>query len=258
MNWFHRPAAVTLCPSESYREVLRERGHEGPFRIWGRGVDADRFSPSHRSLDLRRRLAPHGETIVSSVGRLVPEKQVDRVLDAFLSATRAGTDPPSVLVVVGEGASRPALERRAPQCVVFLGALRGHALAETYASSDVFATASEDETFGNAVLEAMASGLPVVGPRAGALVELVDDACGDLVPTAATPSASPFARALRRMLLDDVRRTKQGGAARRAALARTWTKATDEILEGYALARRRERCVTSSEQAGCEHLDGRS
>ncbi|MEZ4395114.1 MAG: glycosyltransferase family 1 protein [Polyangiales bacterium] len=231
MNWFHRAARVTLCPSRSYLERLRARGHRGPLRIWSRGVDAERFSPAHRSTAFRERLGASGRKIVLSVGRVVPEKRFDRLIGAFAEATRRSHD--AVLVIVGVGASRRALEARAPPGVVFLGALRGHALAEAYASSDLFALASEEETFGNVVLEAMASGLPPVVPRAGALSELVNERTGALVDVS---DSGAMARALGALIRDDGERAARGRAARLDALDRSWAKATDEVLSGYRFA----------------------
>jgi glycosyltransferase involved in cell wall biosynthesis len=224
VRWFHRPASVTLCPSASYARVLLRRGHVGTLRPWGRGVDTTWFAPCRRSVELRRRFADRGERIVITVGRIVPEKRIDRLVDAFVAADVRDT----VLLVVGEGSSRRRLERSAPSCVRFTGALRGGALAEAYASSDLFATASVTETFGNAVLEAMASGLPPIVPRQGALAELVDEGFGTFFD-----DERELAYTLRHLLVDDGLRSVRSSAARAAAMTRTWSRAIDELLDGY-------------------------
>lgn len=225
LAWFHREAWVTLAPSIYHARTLRRLGHVGSLRIWGRGVDGDLFDPRRRSLRFRAMVAPRGEKIVLTVGRVVPEKRIDRLIDAFDAAISQRQD--AVLVVVGEGSARAALERRAPAGVRFVGPLRGVPLAEAYASSDLFATASEDETFGNAVLEAMASGLPVIVPRAGALVELVDASCGLVY------ERGELALAMRSALDAGAWRGDRGLTARRAALTRSWSCAMDELLAGY-------------------------
>jgi len=226
--WFHRRSRVTLAPSVPHARKLRRLGHGGLLPLWGRGVDRQLFHPQRRSTRFRDRFAPRGEKIVVTVGRVVPEKRIDRLIDAFDAAISRRQD--AVLVVVGEGSARAGLERRAPAGVHFIGARRGIALAEAYASSDLFATASEDETFGNAVLEAMASGLPVIVPKSGALVELVDDRCG-LVYEPGT-----LGIAIRSALDAGSWRTVRGRAARRIALTRSWSSALDELLAGYASA----------------------
>ena len=168
-RWVHNQAALTLCPSRFTEAQLKAHGFER-LRVWGRGVDSQRFTPAKRRDDWRSRLtgAQPGAPLLLYVGRLAAEKRVDwlRTVLANLPGTH--------LAVVGDGPLRSELEKAfADLPVVFTGYLQGEDLACAYAAADVFAFPSANETFGNVVLEAMASGLPVIAPRSGGLIDHV-------------------------------------------------------------------------------------
>src|SRR5262249_52819858 len=148
-----------LCPSPSTAQQLLERGFSR-VDIWPRGVDTTLFTPARRSLRWRKQVARDPlRTIILYVGRLSHEKN----LRALATAYRALANDRLHLVLGGNGPARGDLERSlAGLSVTFTGYLRGEALAEAYASADVFAFPSCTETFGQVVQEAMASGLPVV------------------------------------------------------------------------------------------------
>jgi glycosyltransferase involved in cell wall biosynthesis len=162
---FHARARVTCTPSRVTQTELLDRGIRHVL-VWGSGVDSERFHPRHRC-DRWREAAGDGQFIFLHVGRLAPEKGVDRLLTAF-GRCRAELGDRVGLIVAGDGPSRTALERSAPPGVRFLGYLDRRAeLPSLYASADAFVFASETETLGLVVLEAMASGLPVVAVAAG-------------------------------------------------------------------------------------------
>ena len=167
---FHRRAARTLTPSMATRAELLDRGIDRAI-VWGCGVDADRFHPAKRSAELRGSLGAKDSFVFLHVGRLAPEKSPERILAAF-ARCRARLGSRVTLVVAGDGPSREALVRPAPPGVVFLGYLdRTADLPALYASADAFVFASETETLGLVVLEAMASGLPVVAAPAGGVAD---------------------------------------------------------------------------------------
>ena len=160
----HSRADRTLAPSTAAMEDLAT--HNIPrVHHWGRGVDVTGFAPSNRDGELRRRWSPDGKPIIGFVGRLAPEKHVERL------AVLARRDDLQ-LVIVGDGVDRAKLRAVLPRAV-FTGALYGEQLAAAYASMDVFVHPGEHETFCQAVQEAMASGLPVVAPDAGGPRDLV-------------------------------------------------------------------------------------
>jgi glycosyltransferase involved in cell wall biosynthesis len=176
----HNRTVCTLVPTEQLRAELEQLGIER-LRIAGRGVDAELFNPARRSAELRRAWGCSGdELVVISVGRLAPEK----ALDEFASAARSmqAIDPRIRVVVVGDGPVRAPLQRRNPD-FHFAGARIGEDLGAHYASADVFLFPSTTETFGNVVLEAMASGLAVVAfDDAAARQHVVHAVSGLLAP----------------------------------------------------------------------------
>lgn len=221
----HRMVDRTLAPSSSAVEQLRQHGVPRVHR-WGRGVDVSRFSPEHRDAGLRAELAPNGELLIGFVGRLAPEKQVERL--AALNRT-----PGVRLVVVGDGPDADSLRHRLPGAV-FLGARYGDELSAAYASLDVFVHTGPHETFCQAVQEAMASGLPVLAPDAGGPRDLVRHGhTGYLLPAdrkGFQAELPDWVDALR----DPVLRAELGAAARRDVLARTWPAVCEELVGHYA------------------------
>lgn len=218
----HTACDRTLAPSTVSVKALRDHGIPRVFQ-WGRGVDAERFHPGRRDESLRSRWSPQGKLIVGFVGRLAPEKHVERL--AVLSG-RSDVQ----LVIVGGGPERDRLGKLMPDAV-FTGELGGLDLARAYASLDVFVHAGEHETFCQAVQEALASGVPAIGPDAGGPRDLithcrtgyllgVEDFSPRLVDAIAT-------------LQDKRTRDEFGAAARRSVRGRTWSAIADQLIWHY-------------------------
>ena len=161
LRWFHNRSSLTLVPSASQRLELTRR-HFERLELLARGVDSQLFSPSRRQMSLRQSWGLRENDIaLLHVGRLAPEKNLGalkRCLDALQARYPARRFK---LIVVGDGQKRAALEASLPEAV-FCGVQCAEALANHYASADVFLFPSLSETFGNVVLEAQASGLGVV------------------------------------------------------------------------------------------------
>ena len=162
VRWFHDRAAHTLVSSQSLLDELRARRVGGRLVHWPRGVDATLFHPRHRSASVYEGLP---RPIWLYVGRVAVEKNLEDFLDLPLAGTK---------VIVGDGPSREPLQRRYPD-VVWRGYQFGDDLAAHFASADCFVFPSRTETFGNVILEAFASGIPVASVPAPGPIDLVQE-----------------------------------------------------------------------------------
>jgi phosphatidylinositol alpha 1,6-mannosyltransferase len=225
----HEQADLTLAPSAAALADLR--AHSVPrLALWQRGVDGERFSPRRRAgaavAALRARLAPGGEVLVGYVGRLASEKRVERL------AALAGL-PGARLVVVGDGPHRRPVERalrgsRAHPGATFLGWLDGDELADAYAALDVFVHTGTEETFGQTLQEAMASGLPVVAPARGGPLDLVAPGLNGLLY--GPEDDAGLRSAVASLVADGEQRAWMGSAARVGVERRTWDRLGDQLI----------------------------
>jgi glycosyltransferase involved in cell wall biosynthesis len=195
--------------------------------LWPQGVDARRFHPGKASKEWRVRLSGGhpAEKLLIYVGRLAREKGIGRlkVISRKIPGTR--------LAIVGDGPARRELEAEfAGTPTVFTGLLQGDELAAAYASADVFLFPSTTETLGIAMIEALASGLPVIASRGGATREVVSHGESGLLYD--PDSAPALIEAVNKLFTDDSLRAALGRGARTAAEERTWESAT-RTLRGY-------------------------
>ncbi len=220
----HSRADRTLAPSSDSVEQLKLHGIPRVHR-WARGVDIERFSPAHADPALKAELAPNGELLVGFVGRLAPEKEVERLTAlAGVAGIR--------VVVVGDGPELPMLRERIPGAA-FLGARYGDELSAAYASLDVFVHTGPHETFCQAIQEAMASGLPVLAPAAGGPKDLVlPGRTGFLLPADRAGYATALVDRIDD-LRDDALRARLGEKARKVVLGRTWPAVCRELVGHY-------------------------
>ena len=167
---FHNLTRRTFVPTQASRRELAAAGFH-KLSVVGRGVDTSRFTSAARSAALREtwRAGPDAPVFLA-VGRVAAEKNVELALRAFANAKRVRPD--ARMVVVGDGPARARLQAAHPD-IHFAGVRRGDDLAAHYASADVFLFPSLSDTFGNVVMEALASGLPVVAFDCAAAAEHV-------------------------------------------------------------------------------------
>ncbi|MGZ4278960.1 MAG: glycosyltransferase, partial [Solirubrobacteraceae bacterium] len=221
---FYGQCQVVLSPSPASDEVLRGIGIDAE-RIgrWDRGVDVGRFSPTRRDA-----ATMSGELSVLYAGRLTREKGADVLADAFLTARER--DPRLHLCLAGGGPEEDALRERLGEHASFLGWLEGDALADAYASADLFLFASRTDTFGQVLLEAQASGLPVVAVAEGGPCSIVEDGVtGRLCP----PDARALADAVVELAAAPLQRERLAHKALETVRERTWERALGRLAEGY-------------------------
>jgi phosphatidylinositol alpha 1,6-mannosyltransferase len=240
----HGNADINLAPTPESALYLTQLGAPN-VSVWGRGVDISRFHPNLKNepetVALREKLTQGRRHLVGYVGRLAPEKQVHRFKE--LADMRD-----TAFVVVGDGAERARLERDLPdKAFTFLGSQSGDDLARAYAAMDVFVHFGAEETFGQTLQEAQASGVPVVSPDAGGPKYLIDNGeTGFLVD----PDDKHITRrAVRFLLRDDALRARMGEAGRRKMLTRTWEANNERLIAHYqsALTQRAFETTTSDE-----------
>ncbi len=172
---FHRSSRRVYTPSTVSRQDLLRLGLTD-VEVWGRGVDTELFHPGRRAEALRAVLGMGSRYTFLYVGRLASEKRSDQVLDAFRLASEMVPRGVIHLVIAGTGPREDELRAAAPTGVTFLGLLdRRSRLPDLYANCDAFVFASVTETLGLVVLEAMASGLPVIAVPEGGVRDHLRD-----------------------------------------------------------------------------------
>jgi glycosyltransferase involved in cell wall biosynthesis len=214
-----------LSPSLAADRSLAELGIE-PTRIlrWSRGVDTSNFDPGLRDPE-----AYPGELRVLYAGRLTKEKGVDLLAESFLRAR--GRDPRLHLLLAGGGPEEEGLRKRLGDAATFLGWLEGEELGRAYASADLFLFCSETDTFGQVIIEAQASGLPVVAVDAGGPASLIRDReTGRLCP--ADPEA--IASTVLELAASEEARGRLAWRALADARGRTPERALGELAAGYS------------------------
>jgi glycosyltransferase involved in cell wall biosynthesis/predicted metal-dependent phosphoesterase TrpH len=223
---FYGQCAHVVTPSASAGATLAALGlPDERVGRWDRGVDTARFRPDRR---VPGRFG--GAINVLYAGRLTEEKGVRLLAESFLRARRH--EPRLHLVLAGGGPEEAALREQLGDAATFLGWQTGDALATTFASADLFLFCSQTDTFGQVILEAQASGLPVVAVAAGGPAELIEDGrSGCLVAPDAAQIAETVARLGASVAARD--RLRRGGLA--AVAERTWERSLERLAEAYAV-----------------------
>jgi glycosyltransferase involved in cell wall biosynthesis/predicted metal-dependent phosphoesterase TrpH len=224
---FYGACDVVLSPSPASDAALAQIG-VGKERVarWDRGVDTGRFDPA-----LRGELELPGECNVLYAGRITREKGVELLVDAFLDAR--ARDPRLHLVLAGGGPEEERVRERVGEHATFLGWLQGAELARAYASADIFLFGSATDTFGQVILEAQASGVPVVAVAAGGPLSLVEDRVSGLLAPARSDA---LAECVLELAAAPLLRARLAGVALSGVRARTWEGSMERLGEGYRVA----------------------
>jgi glycosyltransferase involved in cell wall biosynthesis/predicted metal-dependent phosphoesterase TrpH len=215
---------LVLSPSPTSDQTLEALGI-APTRIarWDRGVDCSRFDPA-----LRGELALPDKLNVLYSGRITREKGADLLADAFLEAHER--DSRLHLVLAGGGPEEERLRQRLGAHATFLGWLEGTELAQAYASADIFLFPSATDTFGQVILEAQASGLPVVAVAAGGPTSLIEHRISGLL---CEPASDALAEGVLELADSPLLRGRLAAVALAGVRMRTWEGALERLAEGY-------------------------
>jgi glycosyltransferase involved in cell wall biosynthesis/predicted metal-dependent phosphoesterase TrpH len=222
---FYNACDVVLSPSSASDAALVGIGMPAEKTMrWDRGVDTARFDPALRGTRL---LAPRRLEVLYS-GRITREKGAELLADAFLLAREQ--EPRLHLVLAGGGPEQKQLAERLGAHATFLGWLSGAELARAYANADLFLFGSATDTFGQVILEAQASGLPVVAVAKGGPLSLIEDRVTGLLCEASAPA---LAEAVLELAGSPLLRESLSRAALASVRERTWERALSRLGEGY-------------------------
>lgn len=227
----HNQAHVNLCTSQPMVNSARGLGINR-VRLWPKAVDTERYRPDNASAEMRLRLSDGHpeEPLMVYVGRLSFEKRLELLYAPITQL--AGVR----LAFVGSGPAESVLRERFKDTpTVFTGYMSGEELAQAYASADVFAFPSDTETLGFVAMEAMASGVPVVGARAGGIPDVIDEGENGLMFTPG--DLGDLTDKLQTLLFDAELRQTFGERARREMERWSWRASTEKLLEFYERAR---------------------
>jgi glycosyltransferase involved in cell wall biosynthesis len=225
---FHNATRMTFCPTASTCRELEAHGFNN-LSVWGRGVDSEHFHPSKRDVALRADLGiAKDEIVLAYAGRLAAEKNLDMLAEAWNSFPERDR---CRLLLIGDGPLRRRLEMQVGNRGIFVGYRRGEELARMYASADLFVFPSLTETFGNVVLEAMASGLPAIGFAVQGPRDIIKDGLtGRLVEHV---HVDGLRQAMSELVREDGRRREMGVLARCHAEAQSWERIMGEVRTSY-------------------------
>lgn len=215
---FYRPCRTVLAPTPGVAEFVRRAGIAKRSDVFSRGVDAERFSPSHRTRS-------DGKVRLLYVGRLAVEKNL-LALSRIL--TQVHTARECEMAFVGEGPLQDQLRQDLPWAK-FLGRLKGDELSQAYADGDIFVFPSLTDTFGNVVNEAQASGVPCVVMDRNGPGEIIDPGVTGIL----APTEYSFAEGVVSLVDDSARRRSMGRAAAAAAKERSWDKVFNRLWDVY-------------------------
>ncbi len=220
MKWFYEQHDLLYVNSEGYRRAWIERGiPAGRIRILPRGLDTTLFHPSRRDPDFwMKRGIPRGRLVLLYAGRVSKEKDLDVIVQAWSKLSRENLS----LAFVGDGPYLKELRALLPEAT-FTGYLAGLDLARAYASSDIFLFPSTTDTFGNVILEALASGVPCIVSNQGGPKDLIEPGRTGFITHAL--DAEDFTRHVQQLADDSSLRHAMGIEAHRAVQNRDWSEA---------------------------------
>ncbi|EKN65929.1 hypothetical protein BABA_18072 [Neobacillus bataviensis LMG 21833] len=229
MKWFHKPFKKLFVPSQETYMQLHRRGFAN-LEIWPHGVDCQLFHPRYAKHTLHEKRGITKKYLLTFVGRLAPEKDVKTLL-SVAKALPTRVNEQVQWLIVGDGPLREELEDNSPANMAFTGYLTGGELAEIYSASDLFVFPSPTETFGNVVIEALASGTPVIAANSGGVKNIIQPGVTGYL--CETGNAAEFAHAILKLLENKSLRSQFAQEGRDYALAQSWDAILAQLLWHY-------------------------
>lgn len=229
MNWFHKPFKKLFVPSNETLTQLKYHGFAN-LEVWPGGVDCQLFHPFYEKQAIREQWGISKKYLLTYVGRLAPEKDVNTLL-AVAKSLPAEINEEVQWFVIGDGPQREELQIEAPENMTLTGYLTGEQLAEIYSASDLFVFPSPTETFGNVVIEALASGTPAITANSGGVKNIIK--AGLTGYLCETGNVLEFTNAILKLLENDDLRKQLGIEGRNYALTHNWDKIFSHLLWHY-------------------------
>ena len=231
LRWFHNQTEATFAPSNACLERLQALGYKNT-KIWTRGVDTSLFNPVQKDLNFKSKIGlSETDILLLYVGRLAPEKNIGSLLETFKKArstlNRQGKNLFLALVGTGPLVEQSDLEKT--NGIILPGELRGNHLAQWYASADIFVFPSTSETFGNVILEAQASGLPVLCLNSQATQERICNHHDGILAA----NIEEFEKQIIDLCADKSKRVFLGKNATQTAKSQKWDDIFNRLYQEY-------------------------
>jgi glycosyltransferase involved in cell wall biosynthesis len=214
-------------PSKTTIAELKSMGFQN-LTLWERGIDPDCFSPVYADRALHEKWSPDGSPIALFTGRLVKEKDIETLIAAHKILRNRNVE--FKLVFVGDGPMKNEIARALPDAIL-AGFKTGHDLSRAYASADIFVFPSTTESFGNVVMEALASGLPSIVADEGGVRDIVRD--GETGFITHPQDAADLAGKMETLLTNKLLRTSFSARALEYASLKSWDEVNRVLLQGY-------------------------
>ena len=231
LRWFHNQTEATFAPSNACLERLQALGYKNT-KIWTRGVDTSLFNPIQKDLNFKSKIGlSETDILLLYVGRLAPEKNIGSLLETFKKArnTLSKQGKNLFLALVGTGPLVEQSDLEKINGIILPGELRGNHLAQWYASADIFVFPSTSETFGNVILEAQASGLPVLCLNSQATQERICNHHDGILAA----NIEEFERLLTDLTADKSKRDYLGKNAFITAKSQKWDDIFNRLYQEY-------------------------
>jgi len=229
MHWFHQTCRKLFVPSLETHLQLKHHGFSN-LEIWPRGVDCQLYHPHYDKNTVHNLYSIKERYLLTYVGRLAPEKDI-KTLMSVAKSIPAELNVKLHWLIVGDGPLRKELEAQAAENMTFTGFLNEKSLAEVYSASDLFVFPSPTETFGNVVLESLASGTPVIGAKAGGVKNIIK--AGVTGYLCRPGNVQEFSDAIIKILCNDGLREQMARAGRDYALTQRWDRIFEVLIWHY-------------------------